>query len=298
MKKAFPYICVALAATCWGFTGLFNRYLTALGLTQTQLFFVRCFVPLVVLGLWLLVRDRGAFRIRLKDIWMFLGSGLLSLTMFGLAYFSAMQLMPLSVAVVLLYTSPVWVVLFSAPLFHERITPAKVLALVLVLVGAACTTGIITGVTAIPALGIVFGLISGIGYALYSIFGRYALNAGYKSTTITFYTILFSTIALAFLADVPAIPALLRTPADWVMAAAMGLVTCLAAYLLYTRGLAGMDNGRASILATLEMVVATLVGTIIFHEPFGWLNLLGIVLVLGGIVVMNVRQRDRSLVSS
>ena len=135
MNKALPYICVAAAATCWGFTGLFNRYLTVLGFTQTQLFFVRCFVPLVVLGLWLLIRDRSAFRIRLRDLWMFLGSGLLSLTMFGLAYFSAMQVMSLSVAVVLLYTSPVWVVLLSAPLFKERITWLKVLALILVIVG-------------------------------------------------------------------------------------------------------------------------------------------------------------------
>ncbi|MBR2789577.1 MAG: DMT family transporter [Eggerthellaceae bacterium] len=123
MQKALPYILVALAATCWGFTGLFNRFITPMGLSQTQMFFMRCLVPTVVLGLWLLAKDRGAFRIRLRDIWMFLGSGLLSLTMFGLAYFSAMQVMPLSVAVVLLYTSPVWVMLFSAPLFKERLHP-------------------------------------------------------------------------------------------------------------------------------------------------------------------------------
>ena len=289
MQKTAPYLCVALAATCWGFTGLFNRYLTALGLSQTQLFFVRCFVPLVALGAWLAVCDRSAFRIRLRDVWMFLGSGLLSLTMFGLAYFQAMQLMPLSVAVVLLYTSPVWVVLFSALLFRESITHMKVASLALVLIGAACTTGVITGVPAIPATGLLFGLISGIGYALYSIFGRFALNAGYKSTTITFYTVLFSTVVLFFLADVPAIPAQLVTTVDWLMAAGIGLVTCLAPYLLYTRGLAGLDNGRASIIATLEMVVATLVGTVIFQEPFGWLNLAGIVLVLFGIVIMNVR---------
>ena len=291
MNKALPYICVATAATCWGFTGLFNRYLTVLGFTQTQLFFVRCFVPLMVLGLWLLIRDRSAFRIRLRDLWMFLGSGLLSLTMFGLAYFSAMQVMSLSVAVVLLYTSPVWVVLLSAPFFKERITWLKILALILVIVGAACTTGLITGASAITPVGLLYGLISGLGYALYSIFGRFALNAGYKSTTITFYTILFATVALFFIADVPAIPALLRTPGDWIYAIGLGLVTCLAPYLLYTRGLAGMENGVASIIATLEMVVATIVSTAIFHEPFGMLNLLGVALVLGGIVVMNLRIR-------
>ena len=140
-------------------------------------------------------------------------------------------------------------------------------------------------------MGLLYGLISGLGYALYSIFGRFALNAGYKSTTITFYTILFATVALFFIADVPAIPALLRTPGDWIYAIGLGLVTRLAPYLLYTRGLAGMENGVASIIATLEMVVATIVSTAIFHEPFGMLNLLGIALVLGGIVVMNLRIR-------
>lgn len=289
MQKFAPYLLVAAAATCWGTTGLFNRFITPMGFTQTQMFFVRCLVPTLVLGLWLLARDRQAFRIRLRDIWMFLGSGLLSLTMFGLAYFSAMQVMPLSVAVVLLYTSPVWVMLFSAPLFHERLTPAKGLALVLVLAGAACTTGLVTGTASIPAIGFFYGIVSGVGYALYSIFGRYALNAGYKSTTITFYTTLFSTIALLFFTDVTAIPALMHSAGDWCWVIGLGLMTCLAPYLLYTKGLAGMENGTAAILATLEMVVATLVSALFFHEPFGWLNFAGIVLVLAGIVVMNVR---------
>lgn len=291
MQKAMPYLCVALAATCWGTTGMFNRFITPLGFTQTQMFFMRCFVPLVLLGLWLLVRDRGALRIRLRDLWMFLGSGLLSITMFGLSYFSAMQEMSLSVAVVLLYTAPVWVVLFSAVLFRERITPVKLLALFLVLAGAACTTGIVTGVSAISGKGLLYGFISGLGYALYSIFGRYALNAGYKPTTITFYTVLFASLALAFLADVPAIPGLMHTASDWAWVLLLGPVTCLAPYLLYTRGLAGMDNGTASIIATLEIVVATLVSTIIFHEPFNLLNLLGVVLVLAGIVAMNLRAK-------
>lgn len=293
MQKFAPYLLVAAAATCWGFTGFFNRFITPMGFSQTQMFFVRCLVPTVLLGLWLLVRDRNAFGIRLRDIWMFLGSGLLSLTMFGLAYFSAMQVMPLSVAVVLLYTSPVWVMLFSAPLFKERLTPAKGVALVLVLAGAACTTGIVTGSASIPAIGFAYGLISGVGYALYSIFGRYALNAGYKSTTITFYTTLFSTIALACMTDIAVIPSLLHTAGDWCWVIGLGLVTCLAPYLLYTRGLAGMENGTAAILATLEMVVATLVSALFFHEPFGWLNLVGIMLVLAGIVVMNVRFRGK-----
>ena len=73
----------------------------------------------------------------------------------------------------------------------------------------------------------------------------------------------------------------------WIMA--LGIVTCLIPYLLYTKGLEGIENGTASILATIEMVVATLVSALFFQEPFGLANLIGIVLVFAGIVVMNVR---------
>ena len=250
---------------------------------------MRGLIPLVLLALYMLVFNRAAFKIKLKDLWCFLGSGLLSLTMFGLAYMSAMQEMSLSMAVVLLYTSPIFVILISAPLFKERITPAKIIALVLVVVGAVCTTGVIMGSLNITAIGLVYGIISGLGYALYSIFSRLAFQRGYKPLTVTFYTFLFSVIALAFLCDPWEIPSMITTPSlvGWIMA--LGIVTCLIPYLLYTKGLEGIENGTASILATIEMVVATLVSALFFQEPFGLANLIGIVLVFAGIVVMNVR---------
>ncbi len=251
--------------------------------------FMRGFIPLILLALYMLVFNRAAFKIKLKDLWCFLGSDLLSLTMFGLAYMSAMQEMSLSMAVVLLYTSPIFVILISAPLFKERITPAKIIALVLVVVGAVCTTGVIMGSLNITAIGLVYGIISGLGYALYSIFSRLAFQRGYKPLTVTFYTFLFSVVALAFLCEPWEIPSMITTPSlvGWIMA--LGIVTCLIPYLLYTKGLEGIENGTASILATIEMVVATLVSALFFQEPFGPANLIGIVLVFAGIVVMNVR---------
>lgn len=280
---------MVLAGVCWGLTGLCNRFITPAGFSQSQIMFVRSFLPLVVLFLYLLIFNRAAFKIKLKDLWCFLGSGLLSLTMFGLAYMNAMQEMSLSMAVVLLYTSPVFVILLSAPLFKERITPAKIVALVLVIVGAVCTTGVITGSLTITSRGLLFGIISGLGYGLYSIFSRFAFQRGYSSMTVTFYTFLFSSIALTALSEPWEIPSLIVSPQIGCWLFALGIVTALVPYLLYTKGLEGVENGTASILATVEMVVATLVSALFFQEPFGLANLIGIVLVFAGIVVMNVR---------
>ena len=57
-------------------------------------------------------------------------------------------------------------------------------------------------------------------------------------------------------------------------------LTTVAAYLLYTRGLAGMEAGQASVLATIEPVMASVVGFIVFHESFTWSALVGIGMVL------------------
>lgn len=310
---------IAGAATCWGIIGIVNRELTAAGLSQAQIVLARVVVAFVFFGLYLLVVDRKAFRIRLKDIWCFIGTGVVSLTTFNFCYFSAMQVMSLSAAAVLLYTAPIFVVLMSAALFKERLTAGKLIALVLVVGGVACTAGLIGGGSVhLSIKGVALGLCSGIGYALYSIFSRYALQRGYSSYTTTFYTFAFAVVASVFLADIPGLLALSAPGAVETAAAAgtastgfvamldgafgrfhvigwelfLGIVDCLIPYVLYTKGLEGMENGKASILATLEMVVATLVSLIVYREPFSLMSAVGIVMVLAGIAITNIRPKE------
>lgn len=62
-------------------------------------------------------------------------------------------------------------------------------------------------------------------------------------------------------------------------------------YLLYTYGLSGMETGRASIMASVEPVVATIVGAAVFRERMSALSYAGVVLVLSAVVLLNVRTR-------
>jgi len=299
-KSRFAYsCCIVGAAICWGLTGIFTRTLTDYGFSAEQILFARTFSTLVLMVITCLIVSFRSFRIKLKDLWVFLGSGLLSVTMFGTAYMNAQQQMSLSLAVVLLYTSPIWVVLLSAVLFKERITGGKVAALVLVAVGAVFTMGVIGGDVSATPMGILLGLISGFGYALYSIFTRFAYNKGYNALTVNFYTFLFSTIAVAFFCDVPGLIEKTLHPSAAVLAAGgstpiilawqigMGSLTCFLPYVLYCQGLKDVENGKASILASMEMVVATLTSVFVYSEPFTLMNAIGIVLVLAGIVAMN-----------
>jgi drug/metabolite transporter (DMT)-like permease len=66
-----------------------------------------------------------------------------------------------------------------------------------------------------------------------------------------------------------------------------GVFTTVLPYILYTRGLQGVENGQAAIIASVEPVVATILGTVVYRETLSLYEIIGIVLVLGAIVISN-----------
>ncbi|MBE5868367.1 MAG: EamA family transporter [Lachnospiraceae bacterium] len=285
MKKA--YISVIMAAVFWGTMGLFGRYMNAMGLNQIQVAMLRVFVAAVVMAFVLLIKDKKLFKVRLKDIWCFVGTGIVSLTLFNFCYFTAVNYTTLSVVTVLVYTAPAFVMLFSAVLFNEKITATRLGALGLMLLGCILVTGFIgSGSEGITPTGILFGLAAGVTYALYSIFCRYALNKGYHTFTISFYTFLFSSLATLPFADVGNI-VVRMTPDLGLLALGLGFVACVLPYMCYTKGLEKLKNGTASTLATLDTAVSTLVGVIAFKEPLEWYHAAGIAVLFVGIMVLS-----------
>lgn len=178
--------CVLLAGIFWGSMGLFVRQLNAAGLYAIDVMQLRVLLSAIFVGLYLLLFDRQKLRLRPRDIWCFAGSGICSLMLFSWCYFTGMQAASLAVMAVLLYTAPVFVMLMSIVFFREKLTGAKLTALVLCLAGCVLVSGVGSS-ERLGLRGLLLGLGAGFGYALYSIFGRCAIDRGYSSWTITFY---------------------------------------------------------------------------------------------------------------
>ena len=285
-------IYVLLSGVLWGFMGLLVRTLNAEGLSSMEITFVRGLVTFAVMLIGLLLFDRKALKIKVKDIWCFIGTGAFSVAFFNFCYFKTMTLTSLSVAAVLLYTAPAFVMLMSTILFKEKMSGKKLLALLLAFFGCCFVSGAMGGGNSLSAAGILYGLGAGFGYALYSIFSRYALIRGYGSVTISFYTFVFSTVTTLFLVDADSVISVITGSGFlFVKTVFLVLLVTLFPYLLYTKGLGGMENGRASVIASVEPVVATLVGVILYEESLSISNMIGIGLVLGSIVLINVNKR-------
>ena len=282
---------VLSAGTLWGLMGIFVRKLSTYGFSSLQ---IACLRILFGAALFLLITGcyrRELLKIRLRDVGLFLGMGLLSLLLFTVCYFTTINLASLSVAAILLYTSPIWVMLLSALCFREKITGRKLLCAAMAFGGCVLVSGMGSASGLSPVV-IVTGLLSAVGYGLYSIFGTFALRK-YQPLTVTTYAFLFGSLGAAILckpAEIITVIASAPNPGGLVLLLAVtAFVTAVLPYLLYTVGLSHMRASAAAIMASIEPVVATAAGALVFGEGLTLSAVAGIALVLGAIVVLNAK---------
>ena len=286
------YILVLIAGVSWGLIGVFTKAIDRLGFTEMQMLFVKGVLATTVLLLIICVKDKKQLKLKgWKDLRYFVGTGIISFSFFSWAYMKAVNLTSLGVAAVLLYTAPTFVMLFSILLFGEKMTKTKGIVLLMTFVGCILVTGLLEGGAAFTWQGIAIGLAAGVGYALYSIFGTYAIKAGYGSLTISFYTFLMATITMSFLVEPVAVVTKITEMGQWPLAVSFALLTTVVPYLTYTKGLSGLPASKASVTATIEPVVAAILGIVVFHESVTMLKLTGIVLVLSSVAVMSRQEQ-------
>lgn len=288
--RIFAPALIIIAGVCWGLIGLFSNYLSAAGLRPEQITVIRCVLACFVIGGYLLIFKRGAFKVRVKHLWIFLGTGVLSIAFYNVCYFACINMCGLSFAAILLYTAPCFVVLLSAVFFKEHLTRQRGFALIIAFVGCLLVVGVGSGQTSLSGLGILVGLASGIGYALYSIFARVALKH-YEAPTVMFYTFLFASLALLpFSEPINIVSLALDSASVFEVMIALALISTVTPFACYTTGLAHMETGKASIIAFVEPMVSLLLGVMVFGEVLTLQNMIGVIGILGAVVLLNLPE--------
>ena len=133
MKKAAPALILA-AGTLWGIMGICVRKLSTYGFSSIQIASLRIIFGALIFFAITAVAKRELLKIKVQDVGIFIGMGLISLLLFTICYFTTINMASLSVAAILLYTSPIWVMLMSLVCFREKMTKRKVLAVVMAFV--------------------------------------------------------------------------------------------------------------------------------------------------------------------
>ena len=285
-------ILIIIAACFWGSMGIFVRKLSEYGFSPIQIVSIRITLAALAFSAIQFFKSRSGFKILPRDIPLFLGLGFGSILFFTICYFTAITIMPLSTAAILLYTSPIWIVLMSAIFFREKMNCKKLVALALAFAGCVLVSGI-SG-EGITLKGLLIGLGSGIGYGLYSILGTVALRR-YSPYTVTTYTFLLAAIGSWFIcspADMLSKFSAASNSTNLILFCFLtALITAVIPFLFYTLGLRTVEASKAGILATLEPMVATIVGITCFSEALTLLSGTGIAFILAAVVLLNWKQK-------
>ncbi len=287
---AAGYLLVALAAVLWALLGVFSQRLLSAGVGATEIAFWRAAIGgLLFLAHAGLVRDLRLQR--RSDALAFVAFALVGVTLFYTALNLAIDAGGVSLAFILLYTAPAFVALLAALLLGERLTPLKMGLVGLSVVGVALVARGGGGGVDVTTEAVVWGLVAGLSYSSYYLFGKWVLRR-YRPATI--YAIVMPLGALGLLPWVPFDAVRLATPALVLDLVLMGALSTYLAYLVYYLGLRRVEASRAVLVATIEPVVAALLAAGLFGERLGAWGVVGAALVLGAALLSALPARRKA----
>jgi DME family drug/metabolite transporter len=275
------YAFIVAAAVLWGMIGPFSRLAFQEGIAPMEVAFWRALLAWILFGGHAIIRRE--VRLYPKDIPYILVFGVCGVSLFYFAYQMAVKQGGAAMAAVLLYTAPAWVIILSRIFLKESITPTKILALVLTLIGiSAISMGKDAGQGSSPisVSAIAFGLTSGFCYSLYYIFGKY-FTGRYSSYNLFLYVLPIGAMGL-----LPWVTFAPKTPTCWLALMSLVIISTYGANSCYYLGLKYLDAGRASITATIEPVVAAVVAYFWWNEVITVQSYMGGVVILCAVILM------------
>lgn len=288
-RKGLVYI--ISASVLWGTSGIFVHYLAPYGVTSLQMTFIRGLVSFICIGVYILFTDRSIFKTNTKELILFFGSGI-SFFMTATCYFHSMQLTSISTAVVLMYTAPIFVMIYSVTFLGEKLNGMKLVSVAGMIVGCGLVSGIIGGLK-FDATGIAIGFLSGVSYAAYNIITKIEMQKGINPVKANFYCFMFSVLA-GLVAAKPAgiIDCIRLNPMVVIsLSTGVGVFACVLPYFFYTLALREIPAGTASSLGILEPMAATIFSVLIFKEVLSLYSIIGIILILGSVFILSKQNQ-------
>ena len=292
----FPYVSIILSGCLWGCTGIVFKFLQPFGFTSVQAATYRQLIATILIGLVLLIKNRYSFRVTFQQlIPLFLAGGVGS-GIHNLTYFMAVSETSVSFASALSYTAPAFVTVFSLFLFHEKMTAQKAVALFLSVMGCILVTGVLQSVgTHYSTKGILLGLIAGFSYSLYSVFLKMAILKGCPAETTSFYCLFFAFVVVVPFSHLIKTFPLFAKPLSVPLVFVLGAMCAAVPSLSYSWGMTRVESSKAAMIATVDLVVATVLGVALFNDPLTCLQLIGVALIFSSVLLLAYKKGEKGL---
>lgn len=291
------YVYVILAAFMWAVSGSSGKFLFQQGMTPFQLVQLRVTLASGLLFAWLILRNRSLLVISKRDILYFVILGILGMAMVQFTYFFAISKIKVAAAILLQYLAPSLIALYSVIFAREKLTMITSTAIVGATLGCYLVVGAYNlDLLALNKLGVIGGLCAAISFAFYSIYGERGMRQ-YNPWTVLFYALLASALfwnLAHFLWNKAPLPFESfyhgYSAVEWTWILYIVVLGTVVPFGLYFEGISLLRSTRASITATLEPILAAVVSYLFLGEIMQPLQILGGVLVIGSVIILQLRQ--------
>lgn len=276
---------VALSAACFGTNAIFARMAYDTGTNPGTFLFIRFLIASPVMLIIMMARGRTIPRGKLLISLVLIGGIGLAGTTF--CFYTAIQLAPVNLVIVIAYMYPTIVTLLSAAFLRQPITSYKIAALLMTFLGILFIIGLDSGGY---FLGIILAIITAIFYSLYLIFGSLSIQrAGpFSASTV----IILSSMAIFGIVVGVQGPQLPAAVSGWVAIVASALISTVLGLVVFFAGLKRIDTANAAIISTLEVVVAVALAIVILGETISWPKIIGGCLIISAVVLLAKSEHE------
>jgi DME family drug/metabolite transporter len=296
---------IALTATViWSTTGIIISYLSkTYSLPSLVLAFWRDLFVSVGMAVGLLLFSRARFQLD-RTHWKFMVLYGLTLAIFNSMWTFSVQYNGAAVATVMAFSSPAMTAILSRLVFKEKFSALKILSILLSLAGIIFVSGAYDPSTwDLNPLGIIFGLLSGLMFAVYNLEGKHASDTSIDSWTALLYSFAWATVFLLFFnlgndlfitgkAPFADMLWLGNSFSGWGILFFLGVAPTLGGFGLYTLSLRYLSPTTSNLIATLEPAFTAIWAYFLLNEILTGIQLFGSLLVLIGVILIRFGGRD------
>lgn len=282
-----------ITAVMWGIMGIFVRDLSKFRFSNIEISFFRCALAGTAYFVFLLITKPKALKIDLKGLIICILYGAVAYSISFVSYSVAVSRIPVGVATVLMFMSPIWVAILGIFMFQEKLEKSKIITIAICFFGAVLVANLIgAGDIRLDGIGILAGVINGIGVALQILLPKFFAK-DYDRDTLLVYGFLGAAFVLAFGMDFSSVAMHIgNTPTFnlFLDLFGIGILCTMVANVACVKSTQYVEATTTSILSALEVVVGTIVGFLVFHEHLTFLQMMGAVIIVVGAIGSEIRK--------
>jgi len=293
-RARLGYAMVATAAALFAVNGSVSKVVLDSGLSSVDLAQIRASCAALGLLAFLLAFARPNLRVTGRELLFLLAFGVVGVALVQWLYFVAIHNLPVGIALLIEFTAPLFVALFARFVYRELIRRRIWVAVALCITGLALVVEVWAGV-AFSTVGVTAALGGAFGLTAYLLMAEHE-RRDRDAVSLSFYGFLFAALFWAVvqplwqfpwgvLDDTVSLQGNLSeyTAPVYLLVGFIVIVGTMITFSLLTGALRHVSATRASIVATLEPVLATVVAWLWLGETFGTAQLVGGAVVLAGI---------------